>query len=180
MLWLFRWILIGWWPASRGPSRVEHLLLENLALRQQIAILSRSGRRPRFRHVDRAFWALLSRRWQGWKEVCLLVKPSTVIAWHRRGFRWFWRWKSRGRVGRPSMGSEIRALIRRMALENRLWGAPRIHGELLKLGFVLSERSVSRWMPRRPSDPKRAQTWRAFLENHKDVLAAMDFLVVPT
>lgn len=124
----------------------------------------------------------LSRGWTRWKELCLLVKPATVIRWHRAGFQMFWRWKcNKGRKpGRPGLSPDIRALIRRVAQENPLWGAPRIHGELLKLGIVLSERSVARWMPGRPVNPKRAQSWQTFLENHRDVLAAMDLLVVPT
>lgn len=111
--------------------------------------------------ADRAFWILLHRAWPRWKEVCLVVKPATVIQWHRQGFSIFWRWKSRpkGKRGRPAVSPELRELIRRMAQENPLWGAPRIHGELLKLGFHLSERSVQRWMPKRPSDPRHAQNW---------------------
>ena len=110
------------------------------------------------------------------------MKPATVLHWHRAGFRLFWRWKSRpqGKPGRPTVGPELRALIRRLARENHFWGAPRIHGELTRLGFHISERSVQRWMPKRPSDPRRAQNWQNFLENHREVLAAMDFLVVPT
>lgn len=112
----------------------------------------------------------------------MVVKPATVIHWHRAGFHLFWRWKSRqkGNAGRPSISGDLRVLIRRMARENPLWGARRIHGELLRLGFHLSERSVQRWMPRRIPDPRRTQTWKAFLDNHREVLAAMDFLVVPT
>lgn len=180
MLWLVRLILIWFWPRRRGPTGIEDLLIENLALRQQIAVLTRSCKKPRLCRAERAFWVLLSRRWQAWKGMCLLVRPVTVVRWHRAGFRLFWGWKSRRLGGRPRVDSRLRAIIRSMARENPLWGAPRIHGELLKLGMVVSERTVSRWMPRRPPDEKRAQTWRTFLESHKEVLAAMDILVVPT
>lgn len=181
MPWFFRLLLLLIWPrAGKGSAEVQALVLENLALRQQLAVLARAGRRPRLAGGDRAFWVLLSRHWLAWKEVCLLVKPGTVVRWHRAGFRLFWAWKSRRPGGRPEIASNVRVLIRKMAEENPLWGAPRIHGELLMLGLVVSERTVSRWMPRRPPDQRRAQTWRTFLENHKDVLAAMDFLVVPT
>jgi hypothetical protein len=102
-----------------------------------------------------------------------------VIRWHRQGFRAFWTWKSRhGRTGRPSVGSEIADLVRTMALANPLWGAPRIHGELLKLGLDISQRTVARLMPRRPKPP--SQTWRTFLENHLADLVSVDFFVVPT
>lgn len=169
------------WPCvGRGSTEIRALVLENLALRQQLTVLARAGKRPKLARGDWAFWVLLSRRWQAWRELCLLVKPATVIRWHRAGFRLFWTWKSRRLGGRPQVAPRHRALIRQMARENPLWGAPRIHGELLKLGVEVSERTVSRLMPRRLPDEKRAQTWRAFLENHKDVLAAMDFLVVPT
>jgi putative transposase len=108
------------------------------------------------------------------------VKPETVIHWHRLGFKLFWRWKSRVSVGRPKVDPEVRDLIRRMAFENPFWGAPRIHAELVKLGFYICERSVQRWIPKRLFDPKRVQSWRNFLDNHREVLSAMDFMVVPT
>ena len=115
-------------------------------------------------NADRAFWLALSRLWPDWQHALILVKPETVIRWHRKGFRLYWTWKSRIRGGRPPIDAEIRALIRRMARENPTWGASRIHGELLMLGFEVSE----------------AQTWRSFLRNHAQDLVSIDFFVVPT
>ena len=155
------------------------LHLENLALRQQLAALDRKRARPSLRMTDRLFWVVLSRLWPGWREILVIVKPETVIGWHRKGFRRFWTWKSRrGKPGRPPVSSEVRGLIRRMSRENPLWGAPRIHGELRMLGFEVSEAAVSKYMPRHPKPP--SQTWRTFLENHVGCLASTDFFVVPT
>ena len=155
------------------------LALENLALRQQLALLRRRSTRPRFGLLDRTFWVWLSRRWSGWRETLHIVRPETVIRWHRQGFRAFWTWKSRrARTGRPTVNSELAKLVRAMALANPLWGAPRIHGELLKLGLDISQRTVARLMPRRPKPP--SQTWRTFLQNHLADLVSIDFLVVPT
>jgi transposase InsO family protein len=154
------------------------LALENLALRQQLAVLKRTTKRPKLNKVDRAFWVALSRLWPDWQNALILVKPETVVRWHRQGFRLYWRWKSRNRGGRPPIDPEIRSLIRRMARENATWGAPRIHGELLKLGFKVSEATVSRYMPRRRKPP--SQNWRSFLRNHARDLVSIDFFVVPT
>jgi hypothetical protein len=155
------------------------LALENLALRQQLVLLRRRSKRPQFERLDRLFWLWLSHQWAGWREALHVVRPQTVIRWHRQGFRAFWTWKSRrGRVGRPSVSSELAKLVRTMALANPLWGSPRIHGELLKLGFEVSQRSVARLMPRRPKLP--SQTWRTFLQNHVADLVSVDFFVVPT
>ncbi len=156
----------------------RELALENLALRQQLAVLKRTTKRPTLTNTDRAFWVALSRLWTGWQHALILVKPETVIGWHRKGFRLYWTWKSRNRSGRPRIDAEIRSLIRRMARENPTWGAPRIHGELLKLGFEVSEATVSRYMPRRRKPP--SQTWRSFLRNHTLDLVSIDFFVVPT
>ena len=129
--------------------------------------------------ADRLFWVVLSRLWSGWRDILVIVKPETVIGWHRKGFRRFWTRKSRrGKPGRPPVSSEFRGLIRRMSRENPLWGAPRIHGELRMLGFEVSEAAVSKYMPRHPKPP--SQTWRTFLENHVGCLASTDFFVVPT
>jgi hypothetical protein len=122
------------------------------------------------RNRDRAFWVLLHRLWPGWRAAWVLVKPATVIRWHRAGFRAFWRWKSRKRSGCPSLNPELRGLIRRMAFVNPRWGAPGIHGELLKLRFQISERTVLRYLPKRPASPGCAQSWRTFLANHWDHL----------
>jgi transposase InsO family protein len=133
------------------------------------------------RAADRLFWVALRRFWPQWKEALVIVQPGTVVRWHRAGFRIYWTWKSRRRcAGRPSTTAEIRAFVRRMANENPTCGAPRIHGELLMIGFDVSERTVSRIMPRRPHHPEAQQRWRNFLRNHRDVLAAMDFFTVPT
>ena len=157
----------------------SELLLEKLALRQQLAVMRASIKRPRLRLRDRLFWVLLSRIWTGWKSPLVVVKPATVIGWHRKGFRLFWRRKSRPRrPGRPRVSKEIRDLVRRMAESNPSWGAPRIHGELKKLGIEVSERTVSNLMPRRTKPP--SQTWRTFLKNHMDVTCAIDFFTVPT
>jgi transposase InsO family protein len=155
------------------------LALENLALRQQLALLRRRSKRPQFGRLDRAFWMWLSNCWAGWRGALHLVRPETVIRWHRQGFHAFWTWKSRrGRPGRPPVGLELVELVRTMALANPLWGAPRIRGELLKLGLDVSQRSVARLMPRRPKPP--SQTWRTFLQNHVADLVSVDFFVVPT
>jgi len=166
--------------ALRAALRTRtDLTLENLALRQQLALLRRRSKRPKFGLLDRAFWMWLSQWWTRWSEVLHVVKPQTVIRWHRQSFRAFWTWKSRrGRVGRPRVGGELADLVRTMALANPLWGAPRIHGELLKLGFDVSQRTVARLMPRRPKPP--SQTWRTFLQNHVADLVSVDFFVVPT
>ena len=156
------------------------LVIENMALRQQLAVMTTKKARPKLTNADRAFWVFLKRTWPRWREVLMVVRPETVVRWHRRGFRVYWRWKSKRRhPGRPRTDREVRQLIRRMAGENG-WGAPRIHGELLKLGFDVSERTISRWMPRRPASPGSAERWKTFLRNHRDGIAAMDFFVVPT
>src|SRR2546425_637755 len=142
------------------------LVLENLAPRQQLALLRRRSKRPPVGLLDRVFWMWLSQWWARWREALHVVQPQTVIRWHRRGFRAFWNWKSRrGRTGRPPVDSEIAELVRTMALANPLWGAPRIPGELLKLGLDVSQRTVGRLMPRRAKPP--SQTSRTFLENHR-------------
>src|SRR5438552_1277640 len=161
--------------------RRSDLVLENLALRQQVAALAAKGGRPRITAVDHWFWIALRRWWSHWTEVLVFVKPETVVRWHRAGFRRYWTWLSRrGRRGRPRTGESLRALIRRMATENAGGGAPKIHGELRMLGFVLSERTVSRYLPRKPASPDAIKRWLTFLRNHRDAIAAMDFFVVPT
>jgi putative transposase len=154
--------------------------LELLALRQQVAVLKRKRPRPTLNSLDRLFWTTLRSAWPRWKDVLVIVKPETVIGWHRAGFRLYWRWRSRPRGGRPKITNEIRALIRRMAEENAGWGAPKIHGELLKLGFAVSERTVARYLRgiRRRGDP--GKRWLAFLKNHREVIVAFDFFTLPT
>lgn len=147
-------------------STRRDLLLESLALRHQLRILARSNRR--FRPSDRLLWLLLRRWWPRWREALVLVQPATVDRWHREGFGRCWRRSSR-RPGRPRIDSRCRDLIRRVATENCLWGAPRIHGELLKLGIAVSERTVSRYLRGRRTAP--SQTWRTFFANHFGQLA---------
>ena len=174
---MFKWLgtIVGTLRSALGSRR--ELALENLVLRQQLAVLKHRHPRPRLSDGDRLFWVFLSRMWSGWRESLHIVQPETVVRWHRQGFRYYWRWKSRGR-GRPKLDPEIRALIRRMCQANPLWGAPRVHGELLMLGIEISEATVSKYMVRRRGPP--SQTWRAFLENHAKELVALDFFTVPT
>ncbi len=155
------------------------LQLENIALRQQVAVLKRERPRPRLRPLDRVFWVFLSRLWPRWKDALVIVMPETVVGWHRQGFRLFWKWKScHGKPPHPRTSKEIRELIQRMSRENPLWGAPRIHGELLKLGIDVSQATVTRYRVRHPKPP--SQTWRTFLDNHVGCLVSIDFFVVPT
>jgi putative transposase len=154
--------------------------LEILALRQQLILLKRKRPRPRLNRLDRLFWMTLHCIWSRWAEVLVAVKPETVVRWHREGFRLFWKGQSRAGAGRPKTTAEIRGLIRHLAEENPTWGAPRIHGELQKLGFVVSERTVARYLQRvqRRGDP--GKSWLTFLTNHREVIAAFDFFTVPT
>ena len=163
-----------------GLRSQASLQTENAALRHQLAVLQRQARgRPRLRPGDRLFWAWLSRLWPGWRHALVIVKPDTVLRWHRRGFRLYWRWKSRSRgPGRPRIPRAVQALIRQMCHANPTWGAPRIHGELLKLGIQIAEATVGKYMVRRRPPP--SQTWRTFLTNHVRQLVAVDFFVVPT
>jgi len=156
------------------------LQLENLALRHQIGVLQRCVRnRPKLTLVDRLLWVWLSRIWSGWRSALAIVRPETVVAWHRKGFRLFWTWKVRhGQLGRPVISREVRDLIRKMCRENPFWGAPRIHGKRLKLGIDIGESSVSKYMVRCRKPP--SQTWRTFLKNHTKQLVSIDFFTVPT
>jgi putative transposase len=158
-------------------SRHRTLVLENLALQQQLALYRRTRPKPAIRWSDRLFWIGLRWAWSDWKSVLVVVRPATVVAWYRRGFAWYWTRRSRPRGGRPPIGADVRRLVREMAVANPLWGAPRIHGELLKLGFDVSERTVSRLMPPRRKPP--SQSWRTFLKNHLDSTVAVDFFAVP-
>jgi putative transposase len=158
-----------------------NLSIEIIALRQQLSVLKRQNPHPRLQIYDRMFWILLRRFWSTWSTVLVIVKPETVVAWHRAGFRLFWRFRSHSKkLGRPRTDAELRRLIKRMASENPAWGAPRIHGELLKLGFDISERTVSRYIQRLSFPDQARKLWAAFLRNHREVIAAMDFFTVPT
>lgn len=174
---MFKWFGILIRTLVSAARTRQGLAAENVALRQQLAVLKHRHPRPRLDAVDRLFWVVLSRIWPGWREALHIVQPETVIRWHRQGFRYYWHWKSRGR-GRPKIDAEIRSLIQRMCRANSLWGAPRIHGELLKLGIDVSEATVSKYMVKRRGPP--SQTWRAFLDNHAKELIALDFFTVPT
>jgi transposase InsO family protein len=159
--------------------RRSALQIEILALRHQLGVLQRSVKRPKLTAADRLLWAWLSRVWADWRSALVIVKPETVIAWHRKGFRLFWTWKVRcGQSGRPPVPKDIRDLIGKMSRQNPLWGAPRIHGELLKLGIDIGETSVSKYLVRHRKPP--SQTWRTFLENHVKTMVSIDFFTVPT
>jgi putative transposase len=156
------------------------LQAEILALRHQVLVLqcATRGRRLRLKAADRVFWVWLSRLWKNWRLPLRIIRPETVIAWNRKGFRLYWTWKSRARNGRPPITRDVCTLIRKMSLANPRWGAPRIHGELLKLGIDIGETTVAKYMvrPRRPP----SQTWKTFLNNHMQDLVSTDFFVVPT
>jgi len=154
---------------------------EIIALRHQVIVLQRTQKTNRLvlGRADRCLWVWLSRLWSRWRSALIIVKPETVVGWHRQGFQWYWTWKIRhGRSGRPRVSSETRDLIRTMSRDNPIWGAPRIHGELLKLGITISQASVAKYMVRHPKPP--SQTWRTFLANHVSQLVSVDFFTVHT
>jgi transposase InsO family protein len=160
----------------RTRARLE---AEIVMLRHQLNVLRRRvPSKPKLRVVDRLLFVWLHRLFPSVLDAITIVQPETLIRWHRTTFRLYWRWKSRARGGRPKVPMEIRRLIREMSLANRLWGAPRIHGELLKLGIEVAQSTVAKYMVR--SGRGRSQTWKTFLHNHAAGIAAMDFLVVPT
>src|SRR6202011_482100 len=160
----------------KSKSRLE---AENAALRHQLIVLRRRVKgRAQLTNSDRWFFIQLYRWFPLILEALTIIRPETLVRWHRVGFRGYWRWKSRPQGGRPQIGTELRGLIRRMSIENPLWGAPRIHGELLKLGFEVAQSSVAKYMVKRREPP--SQGWRTFLHNHAPDIAAMDLFVVPT
>jgi putative transposase len=175
---MVRWLGIVLGTLRSAVRTQGQLALENLALRQQLAVWKARQPRPRLSAMDRMFWVLLSRLSTSWRHSLLVVRPATVVGWHRRGFRRYWAWKSRQRFGRPAISADLRDLIQQMSCANPLWGAPRIHGELLKLGVTVSQATVSKYMlrPKRPP----SQAWRTFLKNHAPDLIALDFFTVPT
>jgi transposase InsO family protein len=160
----------------KSRSRLE---AENLFLRHQLNIALRRARpRLRLRGGDRVLLVWMVRLWPSLLCVAKVVQPETILRWHRSGFKAFWRWKSRNGAGRPKVDRELRDLIRRMGRENPLWGAPRIHGELLMLGFEVAQSTVSKYMMRGRRPP--SQSWKTFLQNHAEAIAAIDMCVVPT
>jgi hypothetical protein len=177
---MIRWLTLALHLAVAGLKSRRNLLLEILALRQQLLVLSRCSKRPRLTPLDRVLWAWLSQAWGGWKSRLCLVQPSTVLQWHRAGFRLFWRWKSCARnSGRKTIAPSTIHLIGQMSRANPLWGAPRIHGELLKLGLAVAQRTVAKYMIPRFHRPP-SQNWKTFLRNHLSSMVSVDFLIVPT
>ena len=176
---LFFLVSIGTRALRAVCRRKAELVMENLALRQQVTALKKERPRPPLDDVDRAFWVALRASWPGWAGRLVIVNADTVARWHRERFRRYWANISKRRYpGRPRVDAEIRELIRKMAKDS--WGAPRIHAELMKLGFAVSEMTVSRYMPRRPVEPDQVKRWMAFLRNHRHDIAAMDLFTVPT
>lgn len=158
-------------------SRIS-LATEILILRQQLLVLNRTVNRPKLCRRDRLFWICLSRLWKNWRDALIIIKPDTVIKWHREGFRLYWRWKSKALIGRPPIDKEIRELIRRISRENPLWGSPRIQPELCFLGFNVTEKTVAKYRVKRAKPP--SQTWKTFLANHANQIAAVDFFTILT
>jgi transposase InsO family protein len=160
----------------KSRSRLE---AENLFLRHQLNLaLRQKPHRIRLRGSDRALLVWMARLWPSLLDTIQVVQPETILRWHRAGVRAFWRWKSRNRAGRPRIDRELRELIRRMSMENSLWGASRIHGELLKLGYEVAQSTVSKYMARGGKPP--SQSWKTFLRNHAEAIAAIDMCIVPT
>ncbi|WP_051677658.1 hypothetical protein [Bradyrhizobium sp. URHD0069] len=176
MIGLFCFVLAILASPFKSKSRLE---AENEVLRHQLIVLRRKLKgRARLTNNDRWFFVQMYRCFPSTLKVVRIVQPETLVRWHRAGFRRYWRWKSRRRGGRPRIEIELRALIRQMSTENFLWGAPRIHGELLKLGFNVAQSSVAKYMVKRRGPP--SQGWKTFLRNHAPDIAAMDLFVVPT
>ena len=179
MIWkLIRWLRLALSARRLNAYQAAHIL----SLQQQLGMYKRREKKPRFTRRDRLFWMILYRLWPGCIHVLENAKPNTLIRWHKAGFRQFWLWKSRPKKpGRPRISTEIQDLIRLMAQANPGWGAPRIHGELLLLGFKVHERTVSRYLERIRETPRRSsQTWMTFLRNHLRTLVSIDFLVTYT
>jgi transposase InsO family protein len=174
LLWFVLAILVS-------PFRSNaQLQAENAALRHQLVVLRRKCRgKIRLTNGDRLFFVQLYRWFPSIRSVVHILRPEPLVRWHRDGFRSYWRWKSRNRGGRPQIDADLRALIRQMNLENPLWGAPRIHGELLKLGFEVAQSTVAKYMVE-PQGRPPGQSWWTFLRNHMPEIAAMDLFVVPT
>src|ERR1700736_92229 len=176
MIWLLCFVMAALTSPFKSKIRLE---AENAVLRHQLIVLRRKLRgRVKLANSDRWFLIQLYRCFPSILKVLTVIRPETLVRWHRAGFRSYWRWKSRSLGGRPQIETDLRALIRQMSVENSLWGAPRIHGELLKLGFKVAQSSVAKYMVKRRGPP--SQGWRTFLRNHAPDMAAMDLFVVPT
>ena len=173
---MIRSLLSFWLAYFRARTQLQ---LEILLLRKQLEIALRSSPKLRFRRQDRVFLSFVTNLFIGWRDALLIVQPETLIKWHRQGFKMYWTWKSRHSAGRPKIPQEQIDVIRQMASDNPSWGAPRIHGEMLKLGFDISESSVLRYMPKKSRRANR-QRWKTFLQNHATQIVALDFFTVPS
>jgi putative transposase len=173
---LVRKLVRAFWSAFTRP---RELALRNITLEHQLDVVLRPARpRRRLKFIDRILWVWLSQTWSSWRDSLRIVRPETVIAWHRRGWRLYWTWRSKRRgPGRPPVPQDVRELIRKMSAENP-WGAPRLHGEILKLGINVSQATVAKYMVRHDKPP--SQNWHTFLDNHVTSLASIDFFTVPT
>ena len=177
---MHRIFLRGLRRARKRLDLVGYLTAENLVLRQQLLVLKRGKKRPQIKKRDRLFWVVTSRVWSGWRNALVIVKPDTVVRWHRKGFKLYWRRKCRGgKGGRPLLDPAVKALVFKIVDANPTWGAPKVHGELLMLGVDISECGVSRFLSRRSPKPP-SQTWKMFIKNHMTEMVAVDFLVVRT
>ena len=175
-------VFVALFATLRSSMRCRlELEAELLALRHQLDVLQRQApRRPRLSRLDRRLWVVLPRLWPNWRRAVQIVTPDTVMRWHRRGFALYWQWRSRPRrAGRPAVPAGVRARIRQMQAANPLWGAPRLHGELRKLGLEIAQSTVAKYLVARRGRPP-SQTWRSFLTNHVAQLASVDFFTVPT
>ena len=177
---MLRWLALVLRFAEATLKSRRNLLLENSALRHQLLVLTQNPKRPRWNPLDRTLWVWLSQAWRKWRKGLWLVQPETVIRWHQEGFRLFWKWKSRPlKAGRKAIIPDTITLIRTMSQANPLWGAPRIHGELLKLGVIVAQRTVAKYMTQRAPRPS-SQNWKTFLRNHLGHMVSVDLLTVPT
>ncbi len=170
--------LIGYFLIAQFREK-QGLILENLAFRQQLIVQQRSIKRPKIRTIDRIFWVWLSKIWKNWKKALFINKPATVISWQKKGFKLYWKWKSR-RVGRPNIDWKLIKQIRKMQKENFTWSAQRIQGELTKLGYKVCENTVAKYMRKSVADPGQRQRWKTFLKNSAKHIVGIDFFVVRT
>ncbi len=175
---MFDWVALFVGIVLTALRGRQALVVENLLLRQQLAVALRTRRRPCVRWHDRLFWVVARRLVTDWHRHLVLVQPATVLRWHRQGWRLFWWWRSRRPTGRPRLRQEVRDLIRRLSEQNRLWGTERIRGELLKLDIRVSKRTIQKYLRQVPRPRPEGQTWATFLRNHAPDVWACDFLPV--